>query len=159
MRTRQLVIRPCALSIASVGDSRLLTKYHIDLILIQRYGSSRPLCVALQSEGVPWTGDFILAPPMWHGTRLFWLIVPEGRIGRKGKNEEKRGPDFPFLPFLPAGTFVPHSSHATWDKIKSPVHGTPSHCNATQRGRLDPYLWIRIRSILLLPLPSLHITF
>ncbi len=34
-----------------------------------------------------------MARPMWHGTRLFGLIVPEGRKGRKGKNEEKRGPD------------------------------------------------------------------
>jgi hypothetical protein len=34
---------------------------------------------------------------------LVGLIVPEGRIGRKGKNEKKRGPDFPFLPILPSG--------------------------------------------------------
>jgi hypothetical protein len=31
--------------------------------------------------------------------------VPEGRKGRKGKNEIKRGPDFPFLPILPSGKF------------------------------------------------------
>ncbi len=72
----------------------------IDLSKIQSYGSSRPLSGALQCEGVPWTGDFILARPMWHRTRLFGLIVPEGRKGRKGKTEKKRGPDFPFLPFL-----------------------------------------------------------
>jgi hypothetical protein len=42
----------------------------IDLIKIQRYGSSRPLSGALQCEGVPWTGDFILARPMWHGNSL-----------------------------------------------------------------------------------------
>jgi hypothetical protein len=58
----------------------------IDLIKIQRYGSSRPLSGALQCEGVPWTGDFILARPMWHSNRLFGLIVPEGRKGRKGKS-------------------------------------------------------------------------
>jgi hypothetical protein len=121
----------------------------IDLIPMKRYGSSRPLCVALQCEGVPWTGDFILAPAMWHGTRLVGLIVPEGRKGRKGKNEKKRGPDFPFLPILPSGTINPTSlvpCHMAGAKIKSPVHGTPSHCNATQRGRLDPYLFIGIRS-------------
>jgi hypothetical protein len=30
---------------------------------------------------------------MWHSNRLFGLIVPEGRKGRKGKNVKKRGPD------------------------------------------------------------------
>jgi hypothetical protein len=52
MRTRQLVIRPCALSIASVGDSRLLTKYHILLlplpalhITFQLYSCHSALCL------------------------------------------------------------------------------------------------------------------
>jgi hypothetical protein len=30
---------------------------------------------------------------MWFAHRLDGLIVPEGRKGKKGKNEKKRGPD------------------------------------------------------------------
>ncbi len=74
----------------------------------------------------------------------------EANSSNSGKNEKKRGPDFPFLPILPSGTINPTSLvpwHMAGAKIKSPVHGTPSHCNATQRGRLDPYLFIGIRSI------------
>jgi hypothetical protein len=41
-----------------------------------------------------------LAPPMWHGTRLVGLIVPEGRIGRKGKSGPLFSSFFPFLPIL-----------------------------------------------------------
>jgi hypothetical protein len=122
----------------------------IDLIPIQRYGSSRPLCVALQCEGVTWTADFYLARPMWFAHSLYGLIAPEGRIGRKGKSGPLFFSFFPFLPFLPSGTINPTSlvpCHMAGAKIKSPVHGTPSHCNATQRGRLDPYLFIGIRSI------------
>jgi hypothetical protein len=43
----------------------------IDLIQMQKYGSSRPLCVALQCEGVPWTEDFYLARPLVFPNRLY----------------------------------------------------------------------------------------
>ncbi len=55
--------------------------------------------------------------PFW-GRSLCWHIVdtwispmnmPEGRKGRKEKNEKKRGPDFSFLPFLPSGMINPKS--------------------------------------------------
>jgi hypothetical protein len=60
----------------------------IDLISIQRYGSSRPLSGALQYEGVPWTADFDFARPMWLLAGLYGEIVRESARGKK--REERK---------------------------------------------------------------------
>jgi hypothetical protein len=63
----------------------------IDLISIQRYGSSRPLSGALQYGGVPWTADFDFARPMWLLAGLYGEIVRESARGKKRKELKKQG--------------------------------------------------------------------
>ena len=72
-------------------------------------GQADPFASRCSVKGCREQKIFIWLAPQYMDIRLVGLIVPEGRKGWKGKNEKKRGPDFPFLPILPSGAINPSS--------------------------------------------------